>query len=69
MVKSRETREAMNDRRQTLRQELAQAYAAPEDSWRGGHIYALVDAIAELEREIADSRPAGDGTQHPIPER
>ena len=69
MIKSKATQQAMMERRQRLRQELAQAYATPEDNWRGGHIYELVDEIADLERELADSQPGGDYTQHDGPER
>jgi len=47
----------MTERRHRLQQELDDAYASPEDNWRGGRIYRLADEIADVERAIAESRP------------
>ena len=56
-------KETMTDRRHRLHQELAQAYATPEDSWRGGRIYRLADELADVERAIAESRPRDEHTK------
>jgi hypothetical protein len=56
-------KETMTDRRHRLHQELAQAYATPEDNWRGGRIYRLADELADVERAIAESRPRDEHTK------
>ena len=49
--------ETMTERRDRLHQELAEAYGAPADNWRGGRIYRLADESAYVDRAIAESRP------------
>jgi hypothetical protein len=53
----------MFETRDRLREELNAAHAAPQDSWRGGHIYRLVDELADVERFIAESRPRDEHTK------
>ena len=45
---SKASQETMTERRHRLHQELAEAYATPEDNWRGGHIYRLADELRML---------------------
>ena len=46
MMANTPTQETMTERRHRLNQELAEAYATPQDNWRGGRIYRLADEIA-----------------------
>ena len=63
MTTNTESQEAMMERQHRLHQELAEAYGNPEDNWRGGRIYRLVDEIADVERAIAESRPRDEHTK------
>ena len=60
---SEPSQETMTERRHRLHQELAKAYATPEDNWRGGRIYRLANEIADVERAIAESRPRDEHTK------
>ena len=51
---SHTTQDAMRERRSRLHQQLAEAYATPQDNWRGGRIYRLADEIADVERALAE---------------
>ena len=55
MMTNSPSKEMMTERRHRLQQELDDAYASPEDNWRGGRIYRLADEIADVERAIAES--------------
>ena len=57
MLTSKTSQETMTERSHRLHQELAEAYDATADNWRGGRIYRLADEIADVERAIAESRP------------
>ena len=53
----------MFETRERLHKELTALHAAPQDNWRGGHIYRLADELAEVERLIAESRPRDEHTR------
>jgi len=63
IMESDAPKETMTDRRHRLHQELAEAYATPNDNWRGGRIYRLADELADVERAIAESRPRDEHTR------
>ena len=63
MMTSKESQETMTERSHRLHQELAEAYDAPADNWRGGRTYRLADEIAYVDRAIAESRPRDPHTK------
>ena len=63
MMANKASHETMTERSHRLHQELAEAYDAPADNWRGGRIYRLVDEIACVDRAIAEARPRDPHTK------
>ena len=63
MTKDKPSRETITARRHRLLQELGEAYASPEDNWRGGRIYRLADELADVERAIAELRRGDEHTK------
>ena len=56
-------REDGSARRDQLHLELGEAYASPEDNWRGRRIYRLADELADVERAIAELHRGDEHTK------